>query len=441
MDGFCLVRIEISARDKVMAQYFVYWETDESAPGIHLQAGRDMFWGDEDFRAAFDDVTSLERDLLLLGASIFAADRGTLRGEHEDFARSIDVSVPVINAGALQPCVEDIERVLRTLSNDSWRITLRQYDGTVDRGLKVEESEGGVLLFSGGIDSLAAAVEFGPSHKLVLVSHVTRAQQTRNVQLRLVKLLESQGMALPHHQFFVSSRSTPAFAHDVESSQRTRSFMFLILAALVARRQGRRKLLTMAENGQMAIHLPLNAARIGSYSTHTAHPDVLRTLEGILSRVLGIPFTISNPYVACTKAEVVSRIWTTVQEAVFIANSCWRSARLPAGATHCGECVPCMVRRIAIETHGTDATPYSRNSFSEVFTAMGSDDEARRNLADLCEFTKRFETLSNADLFDEWPELYSENIDASATIEMYRRAASQTRTVLSRYPGLSAALA
>ena len=49
-------------------------------------------------------------------------------------------------------------------------------------------------------------------------------------------------------------------------------------------------------------------------------------------------------------------------------------------------------------------------------------------------------TLSDADLIDEWPELYSANIDQVVAINMYRRAAQQTRAVLSKYPGLAAAL-
>ena len=67
-------------------------------------------------------------------------------------------------------------------------------------------------------------------------------------------------------------------------------------------------------------------------------------------------------------------------------------------------------------------------------------DESRRNLADLCEFSRKFEAMSDSDLIDEWPELYSSNVDQVSTIAMYRRAAQQTREVLSRYPGLSVVL-
>ena len=424
-----------------MSQYFIYRDADDaSQPGIHLRADHDVITGAAEFQSSFGTPTSVELDLLLIAASVFSVDRGTPRGEREDFARHLELSIPVINTGRLQPLANAIEDVLRFLSNDSWHIELRQHNGTAERFAEGNQEEGQVLLFSGGLDSLAAAIEFRNPGPLVLVSHITRGRQTRNVQERLAGMLTDSGASLPHYQLFVSSRDVPGFDHDVEGSQRTRSFMFLILAALVARRLDRRDLLMIAENGQLAIHLPLNTARIGAFSTHTAHPDFLHSMQNIISTALARTYRISNPYISLTKAEVVERVWTAMREAVPVTSSCWRNARLPEGVTHCGECVPCMIRRIAIETHGDDPTPYARDSFAEKFSTMEADDEARRNLADLCEFSRNFETMSDADLIDQWPELYSVNIDQVGTIDMYRRAAQQTRAVLSKYPGLAAAL-
>lgn len=424
-----------------MSQYFIYRDTDDSSqPGIHLRADQDVITGALEFQNSFGTATSLELDLLLIAASAFSVDRGAPRGEREDFARHLELSIPVVNTGRLQPLAGAIEDVLRLLSNDSWHIELRQDLGAPEVFAEDIEREGQVLLFSGGLDSLAAAIEFRNVGPLALVSHITRGRQTRNVQQRLAGMLADSGAPVPHYQLFVSSRDVSGFDHDTEASQRTRSFMFLILAALVARRLGRRDLLMIAENGQMAIHLPLNTARIGAFSTHTAHPDVLDSMQAIISTALGGTYRISNPYVSLTKAEVVERVWVAMRDAVPVTSSCWRNARLPEGVTHCGECVPCMIRRVAIETHGDDPTSYVRDSFAENFSTMEAEDEARRNLADLCEFSHKFETMRDADLVDEWPELYSANIDQVAALNMYRRAAQQTRAVLSRYPGLAAAL-
>jgi 7-cyano-7-deazaguanine synthase in queuosine biosynthesis len=424
-----------------MAEFFIYRSVDDpSQPGVHLEADRDVITGERQFRNYFGDPTSLERDLLLFAATVFCADRGVQRGEREEFARRLELSLPVTNIGLLQPLIPDVEQVLRLLSNDYWRIRLRQEPGEIEHPTSAAQCEGRVLLFSGGMDSFAAALEFASAGPLTLVSHVTRAQQTRNAQSQLANILEQHGLASPHLQFFVSSLDRGGFDHDVESSQRTRSFMFLILAALVARRQGRRRLLMIAENGQMAVHLPLNPARIGAFSTHTAHPDVLASMREILSAALSTPFLLTNPYVGRTKAEVITPVWNNLPSAIPVSCSCWRTTRLPQDITHCGECVPCLIRRIAIETHGTDPTAYGRDPFSEDFSSMSADDEARRNLADLCEFTRRFQTATNAELMDEWPELYSSNVSAGETIDMYRRAAAETRAVLARYAGLAPAL-
>lgn len=69
----------------------------------------------------------------------------------------------------------------------------------------------------------------------------------------------------------------------------------------------------IAENGQMAIHLPLTQARIGAFSTHTAHPEVLAKAEYFFSEALGLTFHIRNPYVHQTKGEVTKIVWDTTQ--------------------------------------------------------------------------------------------------------------------------------
>ena len=112
----------------------------------------------------------------------------------------------------------------------------------------------------------------------------------------------------------------------------------------------------------MAIHLPLTQGRIGAFSTHTAHPDILVNMEAFLSEALDAPFQISNPYIHLTKAEVVKKVIDLFPDLIPTANSCWRNARLPAGTTHCGECIPCFIRRIAIEyVMSEDLTAYGRD--------------------------------------------------------------------------------
>jgi hypothetical protein len=75
-------------------------------------------------------------------------------------------------------------------------------------------------------------------------------------------------------------------------------------------------------------------------------------------------------------------------------------------ATHCGACIPCSIRRIAIETHGVDVTAYARDPWRENFSQMGPQDDERRDLADYAQFIVSILRSSEADLLTEWPELY-----------------------------------
>jgi 7-cyano-7-deazaguanine synthase in queuosine biosynthesis len=414
--------------------HFYRGDTPQVPLGTLLKLDGDVITGRKSVEENFGEISSLELDLLAIASSIFAADRGQQRGERERFARTLELHIPIVNTGRLVGLVPIIEKTLRRLSNDTWQINLYQCPGTISDPKAGKHTAGKVLLFSGGLDSLAAAVEFSHSaDSLALVSHHTMNRQTTTAQSTLYQMLLKKGCKLTHHSFFVSARDKGSFEHAIENSQRTRSFLFLTLAAITANRLGRREIVVIAENGQMAIHLPLNSARMAAFSTHTAHPDVLAEMQRYLRGAFGIDFVIQNPYVLKTKKEVIEPIVKNAPETIPHSNSCWKNSRVKKGATHCGECIPCFIRRIAIESYQPDKTAYGRDVFKLKFGSLQPADEGRRNLADLAELTLKFEKMSNSELYDEWPELFSENIDAPATIEMYRRAAAETRAVLSKY--------
>lgn len=422
-------------------RYLVRRGDDEPSRGASvLESGGNLKTGESDVERSFGDVSSVEADLLVLASSIFAADRATARGEREDFQRNIEIRVPVVNLARLMPLVPDIEEILRLLSQDGWTVTLRQAPGAAEGTPAVRPASGTTLLFSGGLDSLAAAVEYGQgATTLELVSHRTRNPATISTQNQLAALLASRGFNVTHRHFFVSSTAggPSDLAHDVENTQRTRSFVFLVLGAIVARRTGNYDLVYLAENGQMAIHLPLTTARIGAFSTHTAHPDVLVAMQRFLASALSIPLRLVNPYVLRTKREVTDVVQRLLPEAIPMASSCWRNAHLPAGATHCGACVPCFVRRIAIEHSGADATAYARDVWAEEIAGLPPDDDGRRNFAELGEFIVRFERSTSEEILSEFPDLISDSFDTFGVIEMYRRFAAEAHTVLARYPGVA----
>jgi 7-cyano-7-deazaguanine synthase in queuosine biosynthesis len=400
--------------------------------------------GEADFRHTWGPPTTLERDLLVLASSVFAVDRAVSRGEGDDYARRLRVSIPVVNAAILVPLVPQIQNILRRLSSDSWQLELRQVAGEPEqRAVRTRSRRGAgtTLLFSGGLDSLAAAIAYGRGRQpLQLVSHKTRNARTDAAQRSLAAQLAGAGIHAPHHQFFVSStdRGLIGTTHDAENTQRTRSFLFLTLGALAARRANHRDILFLAENGQLAINLPLTRGRIGAFSTYTAHPDCLAAMGVVLSDALGKDVEIRNPFVYITKAAVVQRVVDAIPAAVPVATSCWRNARLAAQFTHCGECVPCLVRRIAIErVSGIDPTAYARDPWTLALASAGADEPGVRNTADLAKFAVMIGNMSNEDIMSEWPDLHSPAIQANRAIAMYRQFSVEALHVMARYPALA----
>ena len=214
----------------------------------------------------------------------------------------------------LSACTKIFERILYVLSHDNWTI---EYARRSRRCLRVPslgcKQQGRTLLFSGGLDSLAAAVDlieqFG-SAQTQLASHTTGNQVTRGAQETLLAYLNSKYQpeisrialrtgGLKHKNFDFPSDQ------EREETQRTRSLMFLTIGSLTARRSGQSEVVMIAENGQMAIHLPLSAARIGAFSTHTAHPQFVQLASEFFTKSLDYQIQITNPYLYKTKAEAV----------------------------------------------------------------------------------------------------------------------------------------
>lgn len=412
------------------------------AADLVIRPGYNMLTGDTEFRAAYPDITTLEEDLLRVAASIYCTDLAVKRGEREQFVRDLEVEIPVTNFHALENAREDLEMVLYILSSDNWTIRFRRLEQPPEAPREWPRNDGQVLLFSGGLDSLAAAYERLRTDvlPLVLVSHVTLNKVTRRSQEELCSWLEESFPGrLSRAHFHVSGRTREdlPFPSEREDTQRTRSFMFLVLAALVARRRGHSQVLMIAENGQLAIHLPLTQARVSAFSTKTAHPEFLAEMEAWLSLVLGFRIEIRNPFLYLTKAEVVRRLVAEVPETIPMSGSCWKAARLGGAHKHCGECVPCLVRRIALEANGLVIHEFQRDLLALDIAQLESEDTGKRNLSDLVEFVNHFahDELRRS-ITETFPELLNGTFDAGRAIEMYTRFASEALDVLNRYPGV-----
>jgi 7-cyano-7-deazaguanine synthase in queuosine biosynthesis len=425
--------------------------TGSGAPGndsLKLRPGVNLVTGEKEFEQWFGTPTSLETDILTVASAIFAADIAFKRGERTNYQRRIHLTIPVVNRAAFRSVAEDFRTALWRVSSDAWKLNFVQRDGAAETSrMWMQQGVGKVLLFSGGLDSMAAAVMYGEAgERIHLASHVTANQVVRGAQNTTFGYLDDrfpdQFSYLPFRVSGVD-RVNDGFPFPKDSkrepTQRTRSVLFLALAALVARRHGVEDIVVIAENGQMAIHLPLTAARIGAFSTHTAHPEFVDMMAKLLSKVLEYPIRIKNPFLYKTKAEVVESSVRCHQSLVEGTISCWKASRVGGDKKHCGYCVPCLSRRIALETHGLMLPEYQIDMFAQQVSSLPQQDEGKRNLIEMIELVLAFgEESTQAELEDEYPDLWDEEIDRRAAIEMYRRFAREALEVFDRYPAVKA---
>jgi 7-cyano-7-deazaguanine synthase in queuosine biosynthesis len=431
--------VEVPMRAEVRLQPGVGVEPDidlELVPGVNLDLGANELAAD-----LGSPLTSLEVDLLRVAGAVFATDLAERRLAREHSSRLIELTIPVVNRQTFERARDDLAFALHLLSRDAWRLRFVALDGQPEANRTWPDDGGTTLLFSGGLDSLAGAVDLLEAGDPVkLVSHRTGNTRVIGSQNDLLTYLRATFGSVDSVAVRVrpldGGVSFPADA-DRETSQRTRSFLFVTLAAIVARRSGRRDIVMMAENGPLAIHVSISVARAGPFSTHTAHPEYLSAAAGVMSTVLGIPITISNPYLYRTKSETISRLVAAHTPAIGEAVSCWKASR--QAENHCGACIPCLIRRFALEHQGYAGDVYARDLFAEDLDTLAPSDEGLRNLDDLLRFAARWASGASAEnLLRAFPELRNRSLDQAQAIDVYRRFGAEVIGLSGRLPRLAA---
>ena len=223
-----------------------------------------------------------------------------------------------------------------------------------------------VSLLSGGMDSLIGAIDLiTDGLKPCFVSQEAKGDVEKQIAFTS-QLAPSQQHFRWKNPISLSGRN--------ESSTRGRSIIFLGYALLAANTLSKWRTSTVdiyvPENGFISLNIALNSGRLGSLSTKTTHPVFLGLIQDIWNN-LGINANIVTPYQFKTKGEMLQECKNQdlVQSLVCSTTSCGKY--LTHGRTHCGRCVPCMVRRAAFLKAGMeDSTIYkyrdlSNNGFSK----------------------------------------------------------------------------
>ncbi len=322
-------------------------------------------------------------DLLLLAVAVQIADTRIERSLHaqDSWSREIDITVSVAEPDLWQQGTRLIERMLRFLSGDLWslRFVKRAAGSITGKPPKflalVEIDE--VRLFSGGMDSYLGAVEaLAAARRPMFVSHYWDLGTSSQAKCASLLGAEFGDIAPRHLRVHVGADKndfvgTSEVEH--ESTQRARSFLFFALAAVAASGLGKPVPIVVPENGLISLNVPLDAHRLGAYSTRTTHPFYMGRWNELL-RHLSIPTQVENPYRFLTKGEMILRspnlefVRRTVGETIScssVAKARWEG-HAPA---HCGYCYPCIIRRAA-ERKGLGAEVTNYHQLKDLNTTV-----------------------------------------------------------------------
>ncbi len=292
---------------------------------------------------------------LLTALGVWSADKLQPRRLTADaWTRQITLHLPV--SPQWLPLATSLAQLLNFLTGDDWTLKLRE--APLDLGIKGEWphlwSPDGVMLFSGGLDSLVGALDFlEAGQRLLLVSHYDFGQLASIQQNLAAALLGHYGSERVHHLGI-----RVQFPEALELTTRSRSLLYLALGLTAVAAWGTQVPLIIPENGWISLNPPLTGNRLGSYSTRTTHPYFLEQLTGLWREANCAP-ALLNPYQELTKGEMVRscRNRVLLKELFRLSVSCARPvvSRWHGGtAGACGYCYPCLMRRAALQAQGWD---------------------------------------------------------------------------------------
>lgn len=371
-------------------------------------------------RQLASDLDPWVYDLIEIAALVYGADASVSRGSTTDprmganWYRRFSIRLPVRDIRRWQrPGVaEALERTLHFLSGDKFTFQFEHvatpFNGTAwfdlrDEALRAVDR---VLMFSGGLDSFAGALEELAEHKhrVALVSHFS-SPRIVGVQRSLVKGLKGLDGS-PNCQHIVAQIQMKDGATR-ETTHRTRSFLFAVLGFATAHVFGLKRL-SFHENGVVSLNLPPVDNVQSTRATRTTHPQTLALFSEFLSRTVGDTFRVDNPYIFRTKADVVETI-ARLQMADKIAHtsSCADTRNRNKQHPHCGKCSQCIDRRFAVLSRGLEAFDPQEAYEVDLMTGQRQRVEHRELALSYVRNALAFEHVEPVRLIQDFPTVVS----------------------------------
>lgn len=393
-------------------------------------------------------IPDIELDLLDIAAYVYSADQATTRGGMKEINYSVwyrdfrfEIAVRQPDFWKLPAVRDELSRTLNELSGDTFEFVFSRlkdppsvedyFDFGADTGVKVDA----VMLFSGGLDSFGGAVEevLVRNRKVALVSHRPNSKidaRQRALVGDITSRLPDPATAPIHVPILVNK------AKDLGSdyTQRTRSFLYATLAAVVARLFGCDGI-RFYENGITSLNLPISPQVASTRATRTTHPMVLAGFRRLFSEVFQREFRVENPFFWKTKTDILIDIKNKgYSRLCAYTSSCAHTWEQTKMHPHCGRCSQCLDRRLVAlaADYGDHEDPAEMYKLDVL---RGTREESDRLLAEsYVETVNKIDGITTATQFCvEYPEVARSlnHLDGTADrvaqeiFGLYRRHAQQ----------------
>ena len=369
-------------------------------------------------------------DLIHIASYVFCADRCANRGDrsslsNSSWSRNWSFVIPVLDhafwtSNQVINALTDVlvfmtgdksfefcftEAIKEPLKTEEYQTSLfSNHDLNIQRGKNID-----VMLFSGGLDSLAGAVDrlnTFPDRQLCLINHMSN-NRTIRTQRNLIQILKD------HYSDRVFPYTFECRFRKLKSrdeTQRTRMFLFSAIAFAICTWFSKDELF-IYENGITSLNLSKQTDVINARSSRTTHPKVIGLLQRFYS-CFSESFRIRTPYYNKTKEDII-KTFVQFNETILIQSSvsCSSTRDTHEIFPHCGCCSQCIDRRFAIYASGLQDEDFT---YALDIAKDPLDDETKQRVSALLYFTEneigdsKYDFLKRhppelIDIIDYWP--------------------------------------
>jgi 7-cyano-7-deazaguanine synthase in queuosine biosynthesis len=291
--------------------------------------------------------------------------------------------MPVLDFDKWQSNKDHIEQMVSFLSGDVWEFEFRpreynEQEIQAEQGFRRRKKKiltDKFCMLSGGLDSFIGAIDLlDESQDIIFIGHYGGGKGVKPYQDQINEKLIKH-YKLNDKQFF-NFHASPI--GGIEDTTRTRSLLFFAHAIILASTFDENTTIFVPENGFISLNIPLTNTRLGSSSTRTTHPFYMQSFQTLLKN-LGLKITFNNPYQFLTKGEMIQNCkdFGFLKKNIGFTMSCSHPDigryKKESQPSHCGNCLPCVIRRSAIlKAYSNDLSSYRDKEFELSITSINN---------------------------------------------------------------------